>query len=687
MHFQALLETLRFALLLWLPLWLLEATRPFDPGTLLVSPVSRAAWLHAGLIALFLSATFALVAFLMTSADEAASRVRASFAAVLVGSSVFLLTLEDVQRFAMDRSLAPHIGSLLALAVALMIAGIFAWLLCDGLPSGVRKTASLAANGVGFAVWSLSVVREIEPQGSFAHASTLALGFGAAGLTIAMRTRHDEDAAPRGSALLPAAAFVFSLLAAWAAADGGVRHEAAGPASAASSGRPNVLLVIVDTLRADHTDLAGSQADMTPGLARRAERRGTRFDAAWSAAPNTIPSMKALFTGQLSSHFGGETHIVKRLPLDATTLAEALRDAGYVTAGITANGLVSGEGFEQGFGTYWNLASHDQFIHSFFLNRVLAGQRVYRGFEWMERLRLHKERATAVTDLAIRWVKKLRSGGAEHPFFLYLHLLDPHWPYHDRGMGAVPEALSDLDAPFSHIDFLRLPPPHPDHARYAKDTRMLEMQGRYDDEIRAADRDLDAMLDALDEAGVLDDTLVVIAGDHGEEFFEHLAFGHGQDVYVEQLHVPLVFLWPADPRFDDMPGQVATPASLTDVLPTLHDLLGLDAAAGEAAPQGENALLGESLAPLLEADGVEQSRGAVVAESKDARGMRFVWRSGDRVVRFAYERDGEALSTEDVSVFDQRSDPQQLSPLDPNEPGVRDTIERARHDIRERGLR
>ncbi|MDP6977724.1 MAG: sulfatase [Myxococcota bacterium] len=679
MHFRALRETLGFSLLLWIPVLLLEATRPFEVSALIVSPVTRTAFLYSAAIALFIALALGLVAAMMAAADDIGNQIRSGTSGAMTGALVFILVLDPIQRFASDRSLAPHLGSLLAFAVALMVAGLVAWVLSSILLASIRKGAALASSGLAFACWIVLVYSQFAPEPNLAHTSVLAAGWLATAWVLFNASRFDEGGTHRGSFSPLLLAITLPWISMCAVDTHGIRSETEGPRPTAE--HPNVLLVIIDTLRADHTDLAGRQVDLTPGIARRAADRGTRFNAAWSAAPNTIPSMKALFTGQLSSHYGGESQIVRRPPLEASTLAETLADAGFETAGITANGLVSGEGFEQGFATYRNVASHDQFIHSFFLNHLLAGKRVYRGFEWMERLEIHKERSDTVTGLAREWVADTRSDreADARPFFLYVHLLDPHWPYHDRGMGAVPPALADLGDPFSHIDFLRLPPPNPDHARYARDTRMQEMQGRYDDEIRASDRDVDQLFAALEAEGVLESTVVVIAGDHGEEFFEHLAFGHGQDVYVEEVHVPLVFLWPADPRYDAMPPEIDEPVSLVDVLPTLVDLFELEQASG-AAP-----LLGQSLLPLLEGKSVE--RPPLVAESRDARGMRVVWRDGNRVVRFAYTQAGQALTTEDVEVFDQAADPKQQTPLAPTDDSVRGTIERARRDLRARGLR
>ena len=168
------------------------------------------------------------------------------------------------------------------------------------------------------------------------------------------------------------------------------------------------------------------------------------------------------------------------------------------------------------------------------------------------------------------------------------------------------------------------------------------------------------------------------AGDHGEEFFEHFAFGHGQDVYVEEVHVPLVFLWPKDPRFDGMPKQLDLPVSLVDVLPTLLDLLEL--------PPLASVTLGRSLVPILRGHR-DVTHPPVLAESRDARGLRFAYREGARVVRFAYVNEGQALETNDQRVFDMRDDPEQQAPRGIETPNAASFVERAGADLRAREIR
>ncbi len=243
--------------------------------------------------------------------------------------------------------------------------------------------------------------------------------------------------------------------------------------------------------------------------------------------------MVSLFTGQLSSHFGGEHKLNERVPTTAWTLPQSFRKASYRTAAFTANSVVSGPGFEQGFDEFWNLAGHQYFDDSFLLKRLLAGRSWVQSLSLMERLELQKETAGNMSGIARDWL----ADHGDEAFFLYLHLLDPHWPHYNRGHGAVPPDLQDIESPLSHLELIRLGPSNPKHEKYRVGPRMDELRSRYDDEIRSADQAIGELLDTLREFELDDSTLVVVLGDHGEEFVEHLAFGHGRDVHDEVIHV------------------------------------------------------------------------------------------------------------------------------------------------------
>jgi arylsulfatase len=318
--------------------------------------------------------------------------------------------------------------------------------------------------------------------------------------------------------------------------------EAAG-AEAAQEGRgadepPSLILVSLDTVRADHLSLYGYERATTPRL----ERLGAEslvFTRALSSSTWTLPSTATLLTGLLPSQHGA-VHVTKRLPDDVVTVAERLRDAGYRTAALTDGGFVGFPfGFPQGFERY----------------------DVTPGEAWQPRA---KDAARTFGEAA-DWVRRNR----HRPFFLFLHTYEAHQPYlHREGFAApflAPEDRGNPDLSLS-VD-----PNHPERAR----PQLARMVALYDGEIARADHYLGGFLDALEAAGLAGEVAVVVTSDHGEEFLEHGDLEHAfGKVYDPNVNVPLVVKLPAGR--DPVGGRrIDTPVSGIDVAPTLLDLAGL----------------------------------------------------------------------------------------------------------------
>jgi choline-sulfatase len=283
--------------------------------------------------------------------------------------------------------------------------------------------------------------------------------------------------------------------------------------------RPNLVVILIDTLRADHLPVYGYPADTAPFLTRLAAE-SVVFTAAQSTSAWTAPATASLFTSlypfqhhvdtgfmvtQQMREVGQEIRL-NRLPPEVPTLPEVMKAAGYSTFGITANVNI-GEvmGFARGF---------DRFRH--FPEDVPAG---------------------VLAEKAKQWDR--RRGGA--PYFLYMHFLDPHAPYRENAPWFVPR-------------------PDPAANRMAA----------YDSEIRLVDSVLEDLYRTL---GWDRDTLLIVLADHGEEFADHGGRGHGQTLFSEMLNVPLIVHAPG--RF--RPRRVSEPVGLIDVLPTLRDLTGTPA--------------------------------------------------------------------------------------------------------------
>ncbi len=334
----------------------------------------------------------------------------------------------------------------------------------------------------------------------------------------------------------------------------------------ASKGSPNVLLIILDTVRAASLSLYGYDRPTSPRLAQFA-RRGVLFQHAISAAPWTLPSHASIFTGHWPHELGADW----KKPLDATypTLAEELAMHGYATAGFAANRFYTTHetGLNRGFVHYEDYTvSPGQSVQSCYLGRLLIEtyEKVFKTV-----FIPHRKTAAAVNAAFLRWLPHR----PPRPFFAFINIFDAHDPYLSPGR-------------FSRaFQTTTLSPRRLRQARYTAE-EIRYYHDAYDASIAYIDDELGRLLDSLDRGRLLDSTLVIITSDHGDQFGEHGFMGHGSSLYLPELHVPLLI---------SMPGLVPTavtvkePASLRDLAATIVDLVG----AG-----GGSRLPGQSLAAL-----------------------------------------------------------------------------------------
>ena len=334
-----------------------------------------------------------------------------------------------------------------------------------------------------------------------------------------------------------------------------------------------ILLVTIDTLRADHLSAYGYPRPTSPVLDRLAAE-GVRFDRPAVQWPKTGPSFTSMFTATYPKDNGVVRRIGTPVPAEFTLLAEKLSAHGFATGAVVSNGAVASDfGFDQGFDAYvetWKLDG--------------AGG--------------DPNRATRVTDEALRVVEGF---GDDRPYFLWVHYLDPHFPYTPPPEFADRFVGDDLFDPTERIDI--------DYDRRRKQMngigweKVLEgrddlafYKARYDAEILYADSEVGRLLDALgvDDGG--ERTLVVVTSDHGESLGEHLYyFDHGRFGFQTCLRVPLIFHYPGvlTPRVD------TEPVELLHLAPTLLDFAGVDLA-GARWGQGESLvdrLMGAAGAP------------------------------------------------------------------------------------------
>ena len=349
---------------------------------------------------------------------------------------------------------------------------------------------------------------------------------------------------------------------------------------------PNVLVLVLDALRADHLGLYGYSRDTSTRLDEYA-RRGVVFDRAYSQASATLPSVCTMFTSLYPTDHSVSEGGPFVLGQDFTTLAEILKNAGYRTGFFSANPLfgynVSGDdkpwslGFEQGFDEFFvATGSHSGYL-----------------------------RAQPLNERALKWITQR---GSRKPFFAYIHYMDPHIPYDppaefrdlfpDQYEGEIEWGKKMLELWASGESI-------PDDARH-------HLISLYDAEIAYADRCVAEMLDSLDTAGVLSDTLVIVTADHGEAFHEHDGIWvHGLGLYEELIRVPLVVVSP-NAEVGTEQVRISSVVGLIDLMPTILDY------AKVTSKKRPATMRGLSLTALLQDTSAPIERNGVAAELKYA---------------------------------------------------------------------
>jgi arylsulfatase A-like enzyme len=271
----------------------------------------------------------------------------------------------------------------------------------------------------------------------------------------------------------------------------------------AKNNRPNVILISVDTLRADHLEIYGYGNQTAPNVATLAAA-GQVFTNACSQAPWTIPSMASIHTG-LYPHQHGAISYNGSIPEQVTTLAELLKNSNYATIGVVAHAFVSrSHGFAQGFDVF------DQSLAK------AAG--------------LNSVTSSALTSIAIRYLRRF----ATQNFFLWLHYFDPHYSYVRHAEFGYADQYSGVLSPVLNAE----------HLNQVKDRLSVGdrqyLLNVYDEEISFTDAAIGGLLREIQDLGLKDHTVIVFTADHGEEFLERNDIGHGKKLYQELIHVPLV---------------------------------------------------------------------------------------------------------------------------------------------------
>ena len=273
---------------------------------------------------------------------------------------------------------------------------------------------------------------------------------------------------------------------------------------------PNVVVITIDTLRADHLGCYGYKQIRTPNIDALASE-GVRFERAYTPVPVTLPAHTVIFTGTYPTLSGMHDFSGNKLNPSQPTLASVLKQHGYATGAVIGSAVLDSRfGLNQGFDFYYD---------HFDFNRLQESN-----LEEMERP------GNAVADVALDWLGKNYS----NKFFLWMHLYDPHYPYRPP-------------APFSE--------PYKDRP--------------YDGEIAFADAQVGRLIAFLKANGLYRNTLIVLSGDHGESLGEHGEKTHGFFIYNATLHVPVIIRLPGN----SAPGVVSEMVSLADLTPTVLQAL------------------------------------------------------------------------------------------------------------------
>jgi arylsulfatase A-like enzyme len=332
----------------------------------------------------------------------------------------------------------------------------------------------------------------------------------------------------------------------------------------AKPGAPNVLLLVMDTVRADRLSLHGYKRETTPNLVRLAHK-GVRFDQARSTAPWTLPSHASMFTGR----WPHQTGVSENRRLDAThpTLAEFLSDRGYLTAGFVGNTYFCNSwfGLGRGFAHYKDFYDEDLVIS---ITETLRCSALGRCLLRIASLPLGVERrrkdAAAVNHDFLEWLSEQDKG---RPFFAFLNFFDAHTPYL-LPEGAEPRFGPSVQDP-ADVALLRKWNDRPKKQVPEKLANLAS--DSYDNCIAYVDSEVGKLLDELERRSLLDNTLIIITSDHGEHLGEHGLFGHGKSLYSQELHVPLVIIPPGGLANGRV---VRAPVSLRDLPATVADVLG-----------------------------------------------------------------------------------------------------------------
>jgi len=385
--------------------------------------------------------------------------------------------------------------------------------------------------------------------------------------------------------------------------------------------KPNVLFIVLDAARALSFGAYGHSRPTTPNLDKLSSE-GFTFDNAYTPAVYTLAAMSSVWTSQQPDRHHGDLAFSAKLPADRLMLAEVLTAQGVYTAGFVANSVAGAfNGFDRGFK------------------------------EFDEPWKKYGSQASGFRNVIPPFLDRMKNEGAR--FFAYVHYREPHHPY-------------DPPPPFNTIFGPDAPIPKARREggavadKWLKDVNQGEVQPSaeeidhirrlYDGNLAFADQEVGYLRGELEARGLLDNTVVIVIGDHGEGLFEHGYIGHNAQVFEESARVPLIVSLPKEMRAANPPARVASLVDLTDIAPTVLDIFGLTGAGGSSRAFEGRSLLGHLA--HSRAQGGEGPREVLTRTVFFNRGRPPVYAIRNAAHTFIYN-----TATTEFSLFDRTSRP------------------------------
>ncbi len=471
-----------------------------------------------------------------------------------IGEVLMLVGIKlSTGRFAFVSQDALWMAPLAYMAMALAVPGLFLWAIVPRLPQSLQWKVAIGLPGTLGSLLLLLMLPGFDPRGALLLALGVGVGLGRLSGDRWHRIVRRTLPVLLGLVLLSAAGMV---LGRW------VRERRMLAALPEAPATPNVLFLVLDTVRSFDMSLYGYARETTPRIAAWA-REGVVFDRAIAPAPWTLPSHAAMFTGRHPHEL--EADYFAPLEDGKATLASVLAAHGYQTAGFVANANYCGweTGLQRGFSHYedWPI-SLAQMAWSTSLGRLLSRDRSFRRRIGTTE-KLARKSAADIHRNFFRWLDDRQT---ERPFFAFLNYFDAHQPY-------LPPAPYDTLWGPVHSDGYprRAEPATPDHPGY-RESDLVPARNDYNRAIAYLDAQLGAMFDELSRRGLRENTIIILVSDHGEEFAEHGLVEHGGSLYRQSLQVPLVITGPGR-----VPAglRVAQPVSTRALSATVFELLGI----------------------------------------------------------------------------------------------------------------